>query len=28
VSHLVKVNAEDEIDGELIGWLRQAYENA
>jgi predicted transport protein len=28
VSHLVKVTAEDEIDGELIGWLRQAYENA
>lgn len=28
VSHLVKVNAMNEIDAELIGWLRQAYENA
>lgn len=26
VTHLVKVEAVDQVDDELIGWLRQAYE--
>ena len=28
VSHLVKVTGLDQVDDELIGWLRQAYESA
>lgn len=28
VSHLVKVKSSDEIDAELIAWLRQAYDGA
>jgi predicted transport protein len=28
VSHLVKVTGLDDIDAELVGWLREAYEGA
>lgn len=28
VSHRVRVTAEDQVDDELIGWLRDAYETA
>lgn len=27
-THLVKINAEADLDGELIDWLRQAYDGA
>jgi len=27
-SHLVKVTGLDQVDDELIDWLRQAYESA
>lgn len=28
VSHLVKIGGVDEVDEEVIGWLRKAYEGA
>ena len=28
VTHRVKLSAADDVDSELIGWLRQAYNNA
>ena len=27
-THLVKINTESDLDEELVGWLRQAYEGA
>ena len=28
VSHRVRVTSPADVDGELIGWLRQAYDKA
>jgi hypothetical protein len=27
-THRVRIGGADEIDGELLGWLREAYERA
>jgi hypothetical protein len=28
VSHRVQISTLDEVDGELLGWLKQAYDQA